>query len=86
MASKQPLQGNRPLRFGRYEIRKTFDWKTVLIALGPILLTVLLPWLESLDTGTGTMIAVAAAIGVVIRAIIEWLEDNSLYRIPSENI
>jgi len=75
------MQGNPPLKFGKFETRKTFDWKTVIIATGPIVLTVLLPWLESQDTGTGAMIAIAAAIGVATRAIIEWLEDNTEQRV-----
>ena len=76
------IQGNKPLRFGRYETLKTFDWKTLVIALGPIVITVLIPWLESMDTGTGTMIAIAAGIGVVTRAILEWLEDNRMRKLP----
>ena len=71
------MQGNKPLRFGKYETKKTFDWKTLIIAAGPIILTVALPWLEAQDTGTGTIIAIAAGIGVATRAVIEWLEDNS---------
>jgi len=78
------LQGNKPLRYGRFELRKTLDWKTVVLALATISLSLLVPFLESLDTGTGTMVAVSALIAVVVRAIIEWLEDNSRMTLPPE--
>jgi len=78
------IEGNKPLRFGYYELRKTLDWKTVVLGLATISLSLLVPVLESMDTGTGTMIAMSALVAVIARAVIEWMEDNSRMKLPPE--
>ena len=77
------MQGNPPLKFGKYEAKQSFlnVWTLVfaiLIAAASWAIVAIPPLME--DQG-GTVALFAGLLVVVLRAAIEWMRDNSEKRL-----
>ena len=80
------MQGNPPLKFGKYEAKQSFLnlWTlvfAVLIAAATWAIVAIPPLMEAEG---GTVALLAGLLTVILRAVIEWLRDNSQRRLPPE--
>jgi hypothetical protein len=71
-------RGNAPGRFGSYEIFRTFDWKSLLLAVVLAatgwLSTEVIPVLQNQE-GLGASLGIVLAF--VVRFVLELIRDNS---------
>jgi hypothetical protein len=88
MTAPKVLLGNKPLRLGRYEVRKTFDWRTLVIFVAMWLATDLVPFLEAkieeMGNDWGILFGglMVGCLTLCTRLVIEWLEDNTNNQLP----